>query len=244
VIELNRQTPNSNGTNSTQRAFLNLHSLQTSRVKTFLCEVCLPLKLKVDCNSVENVDALETLSLATLSKRLVAVRGVVENINDEQLKTNGEKSIEEEESFVPIYTPEPSPRPNDNNDDDDTSLPHTPDTQPSPRFTKTKTISTLFKKPVFISSVNVLKRLRDDDESSLEEGEYSEESKKVDFSDDDDDEKDEDYVSKKEIRKQLKKKAKTVTSIFKKTKTNVSASASDDDDEIEIIAVNGVKVKK
>lgn len=182
---------------------------------------------------------MESLSLATLAKRLVAVHGVVDNVNDEPSKTIGQKSIDDEESFVPIYTPEPSPRRNDDNDDDDTSLPHTPDTQPSPKT------SIVLKKPVFINITKSLKRTRDDDDdSSLEEGEYSSESEKVEF--EDDDEKDEDYVSKKEIRRQLKKKAKTVSIVVAAPpKKKVSVLESEDsDDEIEIIAVNGIKVKK
>ena len=189
---------------------------------------------------VENVDALESLSLATLAKRLAAVRGVVDNVNDERVKTLGEKSVEDEESFVPMYTPPASPRRNDNNDDDDNDSPaRTPDTQPSPSTTQT-----VFKKPTFFNHKTSLKRSRDDDESSLEEGEYCEGSEEgeVDFDDDEEDD-DEDYVSKKEIRKQLRKKAKTENVVVAKEKHKASASASDDD-EIEIIAINGVKVKK
>lgn len=69
------------------------------------------------------------------------------------------------------------------------------------------------------------------DEDSLEDGELFE------FQDDD---RDEDYIPKKELRRQLRKKQRMQEKEF----CVATTSDDNDDDDIVIIAVNGVKVKK
>ena len=85
------------------------------------------------------------------------------------------------------------------------------------------------------------KRVRDDEDSS-EESEISdedslEEGELFEFQDD---ETDEDYVPKKELRRQLRRKQRIQEKEFRVATT----SDDNDDDDIVIIAVNGVKVKK
>lgn len=154
------------------------------------------------------------LSLASLAKRLEKVGGDLSKVDTSARVTNGEKSIEEEESFVPIYTPEPTPRP----------------------ANKQSLATAQAQRDAFTK-----KRVRDDEDSSEESeisDEYSlEEGELFEFQDD---ETDEDYVPKKELRRQLRKKQR----IQEKEFCVATTSDDNDDDDIVIIAVNGVKVKK
>lgn len=158
------------------------------------------------------------LSLASLAKRLEKVGGDLSKVDTSARVTNGERSIEEEESFVPIYTPQSTPR-------------------PTPVQANKQSLATAqAQRDAFTK-----KRVRDD-EDSFEEGEITDEDSLEDgelfeFQDDD---RDEDYIPKKELRRQLRKKQRMQEKEF----CVATTSDDNDDDDIVIIAVNGVKVKK
>lgn len=146
------------------------------------------------------------------------VGGDLSKVDTSARVTNGQRSIEDEESFVPIYTPQSTPR-------------------PAPVPTNQQSLATAqAQRDAFTK-----KRVRDDEDSS-EESEISdedslEEGELFEFQDD---ETDEDYVPKKELRRQLRKKQR----IQEKEFCVATTSDDNDDDDIVIIAVNGVKVKK